>query len=186
MLPELARRARWQNSSISVVLLLLDPDNSTACNRYARLRMGRRSGKATDWSLRRVRTELLATIISAYCWAHNEPLLSIEIGLKGNCSLIRTEISAHTVIMTTEEPHALALSFPKVSPFYDMHTEEFRLALSQSKILPPSNKTFPIGEASSEKVVELLKDVGLQGDVLQPDELTDICTAILTPQHQYR
>ena len=186
VLPELARRARSQNSSISVVLLLIDPDSSAVCNRYARLRMGLRSGKATDWSLRRVRIELLATIVTAYCWVHSEPLLSIEIGLKDSCSLMRTEISAHTVIMTTEEPHALALSFSKGSAFYDIYVEEFRLAMSQSKMLPPSNATFPVQEVSSERVVELLKDLGLRADVLQTDELADICAAVQMPQHQYR
>jgi hypothetical protein len=186
VLPELARRARAQNVTIAVTLLMLDPDDPDLCARYARLRLGLRSGKASMWTSGRVRTELLATITSAYCLAHAEPLLNVTIGLKNTCSLLRTEISTHTVIVTTEEPHAVGLAFPRDSAFYDLYSEEFRLSMSQSRVLPSSAKTFAISEVTAENLVEFLMDIGLCSTDLEPNQLEEIRAAILEPRHQYQ
>lgn len=184
-LPDLARRARRENGNKSVVLVMLDPDNDRACENYSRLRLGLRSGAGADWSARRVRTELLASILSATCWIQKEPLLEVAVALKSHVSLTRFDLSSNAVLMTTEDAHESALAFHRGSPYYRLIRENLRLDLSQARRLsvPPQMPSF--AELTVDSAKAALSGLGLRTHDLADADFTWIVNKVINPENPY-
>src|SRR5690242_7593891 len=64
--PGIAKSARQKSSTKAIRIQLIDPDNKSACEHYARYRKGQASSASSPNSLADVRAEALATI---YCLA---------------------------------------------------------------------------------------------------------------------
>lgn len=143
LVPELAAAARRSNASRSVVLLTLDPDDSTVCQTYAELRSARRSGHGVDWTAESVRREILATVLACHQSQAREPLLELEIRFKSACALTRLEVTDLFAIRTSEDPSESALVFPKDVAFYSLMREDFRLERKQSREFNPTSSIGP-------------------------------------------
>jgi hypothetical protein len=134
-MPELARHARESNSGRDVLLQILDPREERACHAYAEYRRGVRTGTGTrdeDWTIRRVRRDIYATIVAAAALAHREPLLRVRIALKPWTSVFRFDASDRRIVITREDPKEPGLVCETGTYFYDAFREGMRFELDQA------------------------------------------------------
>lgn len=183
VLPEFAQQIRRSNQSKSVVLIILDPNSSEVCERYARLRAGRRSGRGQNWSADVVRNELIATVVSCRQWQEKEPLLDVEIRFKMSCSLSRVEVGATRVVVTSEDPGESALTFEAGSGLYGLYREEFRLAREQSRLfVPPAGSSLDLDESN---LLPWLRAGGISDDGLDDADIKSIVDLVRSRVNPY-
>jgi hypothetical protein len=160
-LPELARAAHGANLRKKVVIQILDPENDDVCQTYANYRNRVRSARRGDeWDVDTVRSELLATVVLAYAWRREEPLLEITVALKSALSLFRFDLGSDLLIMTKEDPSEPALQCDGGTFFYNAFREDLRLSLEQARVLPNA-AGMRRNEITSARVSELLQAVGI-------------------------
>ncbi|MEU8633236.1 hypothetical protein AB0C38_13770 [Amycolatopsis sp. NPDC048633] len=184
--PDLARRARLENASKNIVLLLIDPDNIDTCERYARWRNGLRSTSGSEgWDATRVRRELLATILCAYSWSAQESFLEITVGLKNEWSLLRVDMSSRLAIVTAEDAQYPALKCRSDGFYYNILREDFRLGLAQARQLPKSVAAVPLKELNSENAQKIFGELSLRLDGLSPSDVGEIVRIAKKPENPY-
>jgi hypothetical protein len=186
-IPYIATEARAQNMTKAVTIQILDPTVPSSCREYALYRNRLRSGKqGTPWTEQSVRLDLLGTIVSAYTWRAEEPLLNVEVGLHKTFSLLRIDLSSHLAVITKEDPLEPALKCDVGSFFYDSFLEDLRLTLQQARLLPKGPIGTPRAELTAADVQRLLGELGLQfPEVLVAQDLEDIIAKVKDARNPY-
>lgn len=185
-IPSLARQARDRNVTKLVKIQILDPTNARTCRAYAEHRNRLRSGKNTRWTAETVREDLLATIVGAYTWRVEEPLLELEIGLHTAFSLLRIDLSDKLAVVTREDPLEPALTCEAKSFFYESFLEDLRLTLGQSRKLPQNVNGIPRNGLNAAAVRPFLQDLGLSFDPpLDERAIARVITLVMEAKNPY-
>jgi hypothetical protein len=185
VLPELAKHARETSSSRSITFCILDPDNDSACEQYARFRSGLRSSKNTRWTAYRTRLELLATIVCGVCWTVEEPMLDVKFALSSTFSIFRIDLSSKVVVITTEDVRNPAIVYHADSFQYGTYREQIRLATAQARVLPPARQAQLFRDLAVENVRDLLDGLGVRHRDLQDRDIQEVIRTARAPENPY-
>ncbi len=132
-LPSLAKVARQEGLGRDIRITLLDPAKDDLCDEYATYRKSLKSSNNDNpWTKNRVKEEVVATVVSALRFKHDEPLLRINIYLANHFSTFRLDISDHYVVVTKEDKEAAGLRADKGTYFYNSYIDDVRLCERQS------------------------------------------------------
>lgn len=184
-IPELAKQARKSNFSKRIKMQILSPENNETLAAYVEYKNRVRRGKKDPWTIRRARNELLATILAAYTWRTEEPLLEIEIGLKDNVSFFRIDLSKQLAVITKEDPQEPALKFDSGTFFYNSYLEELRFSLKQSRKLNANIWGFPKDELIPENVRVFFNNLNLSLSEVNEDDINEIITLAKEAKNPY-
>jgi hypothetical protein len=186
-LPFLAKESRSRNSSIYISLIIINPNDSEVCSKYALYRKGLMSASNGNeiWTADFVRVELIATIISGFYWAGKESLLKIEVSLVNQFSVFRYDFSSNGVIVTTEEAKHPALMCDNTSPYYATYREDVELALLQSKKLLPPNIKSLAAPFSAQSVKNICTELSFETSSLSDSDFEKISTLVVNSKPPY-
>jgi hypothetical protein len=171
-LPNLAEECYRSRRSIEIVIQMLNPNNILACTQYAQYRQGLRippnvelpyntvMGKSLNIE-KGVRLELLSTIVSAFIWKTQQPLLKIRIGLKDHFSLLRMDISTTRAILTKENPQDPAILYEHGTFFYDAYYQDLILGFDQCISLDMTKPFVQEDHLTVSEITNLLISLGL-------------------------
>ncbi|MBU8768269.1 hypothetical protein [Cytobacillus oceanisediminis] len=175
-LPELAESSRTENVSKSITMLLLNPTDKQLCEEYIKYRSGVRSAnKNGEWTVERIRKDIYASIIAAYAYAAEHPLLEIKIGLKKTFSLLRVDLGKNLVVLTKEDKQDPGLFAEAGSFHYSVYREELKFSLKQSNILPVhSVQGIPFSNLNKDNVKKFLDDLGIYEASISDQDFEEI------------
>lgn len=186
-LPMMAMSARQEGIGRDIRVILLDPSNNLLCEEYATYRRSLKSAKNGGlWTKNKVKEEIIATVISALRYKHEEPLLRIEINLVNHFSAFRFDISDQYVIVTKEDSEAAGLKADKSTYFYDSYVDDSRLSERQSKRISYNNKIPLDGDLVSDNIKDIILEIGLitEGDLKDLD-LEYLVQCVNAPKDPY-
>lgn len=185
-LPELRTHANRNNQTTNVNLHLLDPFNDEACEAYAYYRKTAWSKKndSRPWDERRVRLELVATLIVAA--AHgSDSRLKISVKYRPSMSVYRIDLSRSGAVMTQEDPRMEALYFPPDSGGYAGWREQLRI---DDELLPSANLPqvpADLGSLTVTSLKTLIASSEFQKLAFTDDELETLLAMIKSVDHPY-
>lgn len=186
-LPSLASAAKHEGIGRDIRITILNPKNDLLCAEYATYRRSLKSANnGHPWTESRVKEEVIATIVSALRFKHEEPLLRIELYLIDHFSAFRLDISDQYVIVTKEDKEASGLRADSGTYFYDSYKDDVRLSERQSiKVI--YNKKIPLSDKLTE---DSLRSLILEAGVIEEDKLNlldliAIKTSINSPEDPY-
>ncbi len=186
-LPMMAQAARQAGIGRDIRIILLDPDNSLLCEEYATYRRSLKSARNGDaWTASKVKEEIVATVISALRYKHEEPLLRIDLHLANHFSAFRFDISDSYVVVTKEDSEAAGLKADQATYFYDSYVDDARLTERQSKRVFYSKKVPLDGDLTADAV----KEIALESNLVSQDgvrmlDLEKILSYINCPKDPY-
>lgn len=186
-LPMMAKAARQAGIGRDIRIILLDPDNELLCDEYATYRRSLKSANNGDiWTSNRVKEEVIATIISALRFKHEEPLLRIDLHLTNHFSAFRFDVSDNYVVVTKEDSEASGLKADQATYFYDSYVDDARLTERQSKRVSYSKKIPLDGDLTTSLVKEIMLESKMisEGSAKNLD-LEKILSYINSPQDPY-
>ncbi|WP_461611940.1 hypothetical protein [Cytobacillus kochii] len=184
-IPKLATDARESNFSKKIVLILINPDNENVCNNYVNYRNRVRSGKESNWDLKKLKTEIFSTIVAAYTWNKEQPLLGVTIGLINHYSMFRIDLSTKLVVITKEDPREPALMCKSDTFFFKSYHEDLRLSLSQSQILNEKIDGIPLSKINGERVKEFLTLLGFDISSFDNNDFNEISEKVREGENPY-
>jgi hypothetical protein len=144
-----------------------------------------RSGKGFPWTQQQVRKELLATIVSAYCWNEEEPLLEVTVALKNYCSLVRVDLGSRLALITTEDAKDPAIKCMAGSFYYNVFREDLRASLGQARELDRTANGVNFADLNPQSTRILLEGIGLRTDDLDDSDLAYISKTAQKPEDPY-
>lgn len=183
-LPYLADLARKKNKTIEVLIQIMNPRNIQLCTKYATYRNSLRSASRDRKTCKSVQIDLISTVVSAYMWKNEQPLLDIKLGLKDNFSLFRIDISSSTAIITKEDPLEPAILYERGTFFYQAHCEDLRQSLTQTESL---NMLIPFSDKKNLSIVatkELLHQLKLL-EFVTDEEMEEIIDKAKSSKNPY-
>ena len=186
-IPMMASAARQQGIGRDIRMTLLDPINEQLCDEYSIYRRSLKSAKyGSKWTKEKVQQEVIATVLSALRFKHEEPLLRIEIYLTNHFSAFRVDISDEYAVVTKEDSDASGLRADKSTYFYDSYLDDCRLCERQSKKVD-YNHIIPLdGDLNSKNIVPIIEKVfNCEMQNLKDLELDKIVAAINSPTDPY-
>lgn len=186
-LPMMAKAARQEGIGRDIRIILLDPSNDLLCDEYAIYRRSLKSAtRGNRWTKSKVKEEVMATVISALRYKHEEPLLRIEVHLINQFSAFRFDISDQYVIITKEDSEAAGLKADKSTYFYDSYIDDLRLSERQSKRIS-YNQKIPLGDdLTTSNIKDLIIEVGLVSESdLEMLDMEYIISCVNAPEDPY-
>lgn len=170
-LPTLASAAKNEGLGRDIRITILNPDNDLLCSEYATYRRSLKSANnGNRWTENKVKEEVIATIISALRFRHEEPLLRIELYLTDHFSAFRFDISDQYVIVTKEDKEASGLRADSGTYFYDSYKDDVRLSERQSINVSYEDEV-PIGNNLTD---ETLRNLILEASIIDQDKLNSL------------
>jgi hypothetical protein len=191
-LKECVENARREQRPLRMQLEIIDPTNDALCTEYARFRSSLApgpDGTGETWTFERTRKESFATVLAA-CWYRQRfNFLTIEIGLAKVMSTFRWDVSAHSVIMTQDDPSDPALMFAKGSPYYRAYSRELVASFRQTRRVD-LDKASEL-QLSEEPTIEEIRKLFSMLELELPRSFTDrdvadIITKTLRAKNPYR
>ncbi|HEY3896420.1 MAG TPA: hypothetical protein VGL88_13760 [Pseudonocardiaceae bacterium] len=191
-LKECVENARREQRPLRMQLEIIDPTNDALCTEYARFRSSLApgpDGTGETWTFERTRKESFATVLAA-CWYRQRfNFLTIEIGLAKVMSTFRWDVSAHSVIMTQDDPSDPALMFAKGSPYYRAYSRELVASFRQTRRVD-LDKASEL-QLSEEPTIEEIRKLFSMLELELPRSFTDrdvadIITKALRAKNPYR
>jgi hypothetical protein len=130
--PKILEQAKDLRVTKHIDLIIIDPDDASACKLYASFGHGERKKGRKIQSATDVRIELLTTFLC--CLEINEsPFIEIGLYVTDKVSISRFDISDNALMLTKPYQGDPALYFPKNTFFYSSYKEEFNIAKQQCK-----------------------------------------------------
>ena len=164
-------RAKHEGLGRDIRITILNPGNDLLCSEYATYRRSLKSAKnGHPWTEKKVKEEVVATIISALRFRHEEPLLRIELYLIDHFSAFRFDISDQYVIVTKEDKEASGLRADSGTYFYDSYKDDVRLSERQSINVSYQDEV-PIGNNLTD---ETLRALILEASLIGPDKISSL------------
>jgi hypothetical protein len=139
-IPKMASLAKESQTTRTVWLELIDPDNQDACARYANFRHTNAPQGPTGIDIS-VALDVMTTIASALLHAETEPRLVVKIALAGHVTLSRYDIGPDAAFVTTDDRRDPGLRADKGGGFYERFREETINSWDQSKMLVTTEMT---------------------------------------------
>ncbi len=175
-LPTLASAAKHEGLGRDVRITILNPNNDLLCAEYATYRRSLKSAKnGQPWTESKVKEEVIATIVSALRFKHEEPLLRIELYLIDHFSAFRLDISDQYVIFTKEDKEASGLRADSGTYFYDSYKDDARLSERQSIKVNYQNEV-PLGNELTE---ERLRTLILEADLIIEEKINHLDLSVI-------
>ncbi len=175
-LPTLASAAKHEGLGRDVRITILNPNNDLLCAEYATYRRSLKSAKnGQPWTECKVKEEVIATIVSALRFKHEEPLLRIELYLIDHFSAFRLDISDQYVIVTKEDKEASGLRADSGTYFYDSYKDDARLSERQSIKVNYQNEV-PLGNELTE---ERLRTLILEADLINEEKINHLNLSVI-------
>ena len=184
-LPEFAINSRNSNTTKRLYIQVLDPTEEKVLETYVNYRNRVRTGARDPWDIERARNEVIATIVSAYIWKKEQPLLEVKVALKKEVSLFRFDLSSNLLVITKEDPSEPALFCAEGTFFHKAYKEEIRLSLEQNKNLRTDINGFKFQDLNVERVTNLLQQLDLYDGSLNASSLEKIITLIKRRENPY-
>ena len=170
-LPSLASAAKHEGLGRDIRITILNPNNDLLCTEYATYRRSLKSAINGDlWTKSKVKEEVIATIVSALRFKHEEPLLRIELYLIDHFSAFRFDISDQYVIVTKEDKEAAGLRADSGTYFYDSYKDDVRLSERQSANVGYQGEV-PLGDLLTD---DNLRDLILAASLIDKDKVQDL------------
>jgi len=175
-LPSLASAAKHEGLGRDIRITILNPNNDLLCAEYATYRRSLKSASNSHpWTEAKVKEEIIATIVSALRFRHEEPLLRIELYLIDHFSAFRFDISDQHVIVTKEDKEASGLRADAGTYFYDSYKDDVRLSERQSINVSYQDEV-PLGnELTNETLCALI----LKASLIDPDKLRNLDLSVI-------
>jgi hypothetical protein len=190
-LPECVGYASRDRRALLVRLEILDPTDEDVCDIYARFRRSapdQPDSSGEPWTLERTRKESYATILAA-CWYRQRfRLLDIDIGLSSTMTTFRWDLSSSCVVITREDPRAVAMMVGRGKFYYDWCSTELLASLDQARRVPIEQaRAAPLGdEPTVEEVRKLFEVLNLRLPRSFTDrDVGDIARKALQPKNPY-
>ncbi|MEM8943989.1 MAG: hypothetical protein AAGD11_02315 [Planctomycetota bacterium] len=186
-LPRLAKAARHKGIGRDVRIVILDPADDQLCEAYATYRRSLKSANPNDpWTANRVKEEVLATIVTAFCFKHEEPLLTIDLFLINHFSAFRLDISDRYVVVTKEDKEAAGLRADANTYFYDSYVDDVRLSERQGKEVRFNEQVPAKGRIQTTELKKVIIDAELLPEAkLEELDLDLILNAVSNPKDPY-
>ncbi|MDP9844853.1 hypothetical protein [Streptosporangium lutulentum] len=187
-LPECVENCRVARRQLRMQLEIIDPENLTACEVYARFRRSLVTGRTDPWSADRTRAESYATVLAASWYRKHNDFLTIRVGLSSTMTTCRWDMAASRVVVTREDPTAPAMVAYHDKLYYSWCETELNSSFGQSRRIPIERVlTVPLGgEPSVDEVRDLFQVLGLSLDSLDDSEVIDVTRRALQPEDPYR
>lgn len=184
-IPKLANDARFSNFSKKIVIILINPDNDNVCTNYVNYRNRIKSGINKNWDYKKLKKQIFATVVAAYSWKREQPLLELTIGLINHYSMFRIDLSTKLVVITKEDTSEPALMCEKDTFFFKSYLEDLRLSLRQSQILNENVEGIPFNELSGEKIKNFIISLGFDIDILDDDDFIELAEIVKKGENPY-
>ncbi|MGF6952442.1 hypothetical protein QF028_004947 [Neobacillus sp. B4I6] len=184
-LPELAIESRNSNTTKRLYIQVLDPTEKDVLKAYVNYRNRVRTGARDPWDLNRAQNEIYATIVSAYIWKKEQPLLEFTVALKKEVSLFRFDLSSKVLVITKEDSSEPALFCTEGTFFHKAYKEELRLSLEQSRNLRSDIQGYTFNELNTEKLMSLIRQLEIYDDNLNETALEEIAALIRKRENPY-
>jgi hypothetical protein len=137
ILPILVHSARERKQKINIDVILLDFRDISICNKYTEFRKSCSFDKEL-WSLEYTQSEILATILTIFTQARQNPgIISATIHLSSRLSIFRIEGSSEELIVTREDPKNTAARYQRKHPDFGSYITELNWIQESSASLPP-------------------------------------------------
>jgi hypothetical protein len=133
---------------------------------------------------KRVRLELLSTIVSAFIWKTEQPLLKIKIALKDQFSLFRIDLSETRAILTREDPKEPAILYEKGTFFYNAYYQDLIQAFEQSTQVDMTKGFVVEKQMTTERLRDLLTEIQLYKEI-DDNDITEIQRLIKDKSNPY-
>ncbi|MFQ3545804.1 hypothetical protein Q7A53_17125 [Halobacillus rhizosphaerae] len=184
-IPKLAIDARHSNFSKKIHIIMINPENRRVCEKYVDYRNKVKSGLNQRWNYKKLKKEILSTIVAAYTWRKEQPLLEVEVGLIEHYSLFRIDLSTELAVITKEDPSEPALMCEKGTFFFKSYLEDLRLSLSQSRILTPKIDGIPFSKVNGEEVQKFVESLGIETDPFDIDDFEEMAKIVIKGENPY-
>lgn len=185
-LPEMAKHARNRSLTREVTGMILDPSNASLCEQYANYRRGVKSGtNENTWTIKRVRQELIATIVKTSIVKKQEPLLRLRLCLLNSFSSVRFDLSSEYILLTKEDKSAPAIRLDAGTYFYQWYRDELVLAESQSRPAPVMPDIASVSLTTKSDVQSCLPLLGIESGYFNDSELGAIVASIQANKSPY-
>ncbi|WP_148265894.1 hypothetical protein [Oceanimonas sp. GK1] len=163
--PKILEQAKDLRVTKHIDLIIIDPDDASACNLYASFGHGERKKGRKIQSATDVRIELLTTFLC--CIEINKsPFIEIGLYVTDKVSISRFDISDNALMLTKPYQGDPALYFPKNTFFYSSYKEEFNVAKQQCKRINLDISEKDIKESNLKKA---LCEAGFQADYVDSE-----------------
>lgn len=163
--PKILEEAKDLRVTKYIDLIIIDPDDASACNLYASFGHGERKKGRKIQSVTDVRIELLTTFLC--CIEINKsPFIEIGLYVTDKVSISRFDISDNALMLTKPYQGDPALYFPKNTFFYSSYKEEFNVAKQQCKRINLDISEKDIKESNLKKA---LCEAGFQADYVDSE-----------------
>ncbi len=163
--PKILEEAKDLRVTKYIDLIIIDPDDASACNLYASFGHGERKKGRKIQSATDVRIELLTTFLC--CIEINKsPFIEIGLYVTDKVSISRFDISDNALMLTKPYQGDPALYFPKNTFFYSSYKEEFNVAKQQCKRINLDISEKDIKESNLKKA---LCEAGFQADYVDSE-----------------
>lgn len=134
-LPELYKISNKRKEKIDVTIIIMNPNNEVLCEKYANYKNSLNHKNNSKWTKQQTRINLFATILKSTQYENQNNFLSVSIYIKDFFSLMRTELTQNTVIITKEDPSIPVISLEKKSYLYSPYKEDFNQTINQSEFV---------------------------------------------------
>lgn len=158
--PKILEQAQDLRVTKHIDLIIIDPDDESACDFYASFGHGERKKGRKIQSATDVRIELLTTFL--HCLEINKsPFIEISLYVTDRVSISRIDISDNALMLTKPYQGDPALYFPKNTFFYSSYKEEFNVAKQQCKKI---NLDISDKDIKASHLKKALCEAGFQAD----------------------
>jgi hypothetical protein len=172
ILPALSRDSLARNENKHVKVIILNPCNINVCDFYAIYRNHSRSNnKKSQWSKKRVQSELLATILCLIELQQSNSMIEVQAGLIETVSLFRIDFSSTMALVTQEDNQEPAIMYSNESHFYRCYRREIELVWKQCNQLDYSNFSCVLDYSDLDSIKTCLKEVGISVNSFSDDIL---------------
>lgn len=186
LLPMIARDARAENTRKKIYLIILDPTNKQLCGEFAAYRnMIRSARKSLPWTADSARNLLYATVVSAYAWRTEEPLLELNIAFTDQISQFRIEIASNLVLITQEDPQEPALRFDRGTSLYNSYGRDVNLTYDRSRQLARQGQVPARSNLQADDIRNLFKQLVLPEHELTDSDITEILRIVQVSENPY-
>lgn len=179
--PKILEQAKGLRATRYIDLIIIDPDDASACELYASFGHGERKKGRKIQTVTDVRIELLTTFLC--CLEINKsPFIEVGLFVTDRVSISRFDISDNALMLTKPYQGDPALYFPKNTFFYSSYKEEFNIAKQQCKKI---NLDISEKDIKTSNLKKALCEAGFQADYVNSEFEKELLNAFGTLEKPY-
>lgn len=179
--PKILEQAKGLRATRYIDLIIIDPDDASACELYASFGHGERKKGRKIQTVTDVRIELLTTFLC--CLEINKsPFIEVSLFVTDRVSISRFDISDNALMLTKPYHGDPALYFPKNTFFYSSYKEEFNIAKQQCKKI---NLDISEKDIKTSNLKKALCEAGFQADYVNSEFEKELLNAFGTLEKPY-